>query len=123
MTSGIEGEILPEFAKKRSASDDVEYAADIAEDKDLVYLVENTCIHCNKLMKQGELKILPPSYMQERDPYVSKGVVKKRTMCVSCYNAIRSTAREKIRFDRFRSNNNNRTQIIKSIISRLVPNR
>ena len=123
MESGIEeSRVLPRFATKRSASDEMEYAADVAEDKDLVYLVENTCLHCNRLMKQGELKILPPSYMQERDPYVSNGVVKKRVMCVSCYNSIRSTAREKIRFDRFRSNSS-RPRLIKSIISRLAMGR
>ena len=95
-------ETIPGFAKKRAASDGKEYAACIAEGKDLAYLVENTCIHCNRLMKKGETKILPPSYVQERDLYVSNGTVKRRLMCVSCYNTIRATAKEKVRFNRYR---------------------
>jgi hypothetical protein len=88
---------VPEFARKRCASDGQEYAAGVAEGKDLAYLVENTCIHCNKLMGKGEVKIMPPSYIQERDPYVNRGVVRKRLMCVSCYNVIRATTRERVR--------------------------
>lgn len=118
----MEGELetVPGFAKKRSASDEKEYAACIAEGKDLAYLVENTCIHCNRLMKKGEVKILPPSYIQERDPYVGKGTVKKRLMCVNCYNTIRSTSRERVRFDRYRDES--RPQLFRSAI-KLLANR
>ncbi|MDE1854896.1 MAG: hypothetical protein KGH57_01060 [Candidatus Micrarchaeota archaeon] len=96
-------EEVPAFARKASATDEAEYAAEVAEDRDLVYLIENTCIHCNKLMSKSEVKILPPSYIQERDQYVSGGVVKRRLMCLQCYNALRSSTRQRARFDRFRS--------------------
>ena len=93
--------VVPEFARKRSASDEIEYAADVAEDKDLVYLIENTCMCCNRLMKKDEIRVLPPKYIQERDPYVSNGIVRRRMMCVGCYNTLRSTARERVRFHGF----------------------
>lgn len=110
-------ETVPEFARKRPASDGKEYEAAVAEGKDLGYLVENTCIHCNRLIKQSEVKILPPSYIQERDPYVSSGFVKKRLMCINCYNMIRYTSREKVRFDRYR---NSRPQLFRSAIKMLT---
>lgn len=112
---------VPVFARKKSAADELEYAAEVAEDKDLVYLVENTCIHCNRLMNKSEVKILPPSYIQERDPYVSKGIVRKRLMCVDCYNAIRSSAREKIQFDGFR--NSGKAQYLRAAVGRFLANR
>lgn len=111
-------EDVPAFARKVSASDEVEYATDVAEDKDLVYLIENTCIHCNRLMGKIEVKILPPSYIQERDEYVGRGVVKRRLMCVQCYNTIRSGSRERVRFDRYR--NKSRVQAVRTAISSLV---
>ncbi len=118
---GMEIEEIPAFARKRSASDGMEYAADVAEDSDLVYLIENTCLHCSKLMSKSEIKILPPSYIQQRDRYVSGGVVKKRLMCVGCYNTLRSTSREKVRFDRFK--NSNSLPFIRATISRLLSGR
>ncbi len=114
----IEVEGVPAFARKTAASDGAEYAAEVAEDKDLVYLIENTCIHCNRLMSKSEVKILPPSYIQERDQYVSGGVVKRRLMCLQCYNTLRSTTREKVRFDRFRSRN--RMQLVRTAIVRML---
>ncbi|MGA3020489.1 MAG: hypothetical protein ABSD68_00885 [Candidatus Micrarchaeales archaeon] len=98
MQKGDEMEIVPEFARKKSASDEIEYAVDVAEDKDLVYLIENTCMCCNRLMKKDEIRVLPPKYIQERDPYVNNNIVRRRMMCVSCYNTLRSTARERVRF-------------------------
>jgi hypothetical protein len=65
-------------------------------------MVENACIHCNRLIKKEEIRILPPSYLQERDPYVSSGVVRKRVMCINCYNMIRYNCREKAKFDKYR---------------------
>jgi hypothetical protein len=111
-------ETIPEFARKRAASDEHEYATAVAEGKDLAYLVENTCIHCNRLIKKGEVKILPPGYIQERDPYVSNGTVKRRLMCISCYNTIRSTTREKVRFDRYRDDT--RPQLFRTAIKMLA---
>ena len=121
MAMGAEPEIVPGFARKRSASDGLEYAIDVAEDKDLVYLVENTCIHCSRLMSKSEVKILPPSYIQERDQYVSRGIVKKRMLCLQCYSTIRATAKEKVAFDRYR--NASRAQALKTAFSRFLANR
>ena len=111
-------EQVPAFARKTSASDEAEYAAEVAEDKDLVYLIENTCIHCNKLMNKSEVKILPPSYIQERDQYVSGGVVKRRLMCLQCYNTLRSTAKERVRFDRFR--NRSRIGLVRTALVKIL---
>lgn len=111
-------EEVPAFARKRAASDEEEYAAEVAEDKDLVYLIENTCIHCNRLMNKSEVKILPPSYIQERDRYVSDGIVKRRLMCVQCYSTLRSASRERVRFDRYK--NANRMQVVRTVLVRLL---
>lgn len=110
-------EEVPAFARKRCASDEVEYATEVAEDKDLVYLIENTCLYCNRLMGKNEVKILPPSYIQERDQYVSSGVVRRRLMCLPCYNNIRSASRERVRFDRFRRS---RAQLLRNTVGRLL---
>lgn len=118
MKVGDELEIVPEFARKKAASDGLEYAKDIAEGKDLAYLVENTCIHCNRLLSKSEVKILPPSYIQERDPYVRSGLVKRRLMCINCYNTIRSMSKEKVMFDRFR--NKSKPQLFKTAIKLLT---
>lgn len=107
----------PAFARKRCASDEMVYAAEVAEDKDLVYLIENTCIYCNRLMSKNEVKILPPSYIQERDQYVSSGVVKRRLMCLPCYNNVRSASKQRVRFDKFRRS---RAQLFRSTIGRLL---
>jgi hypothetical protein len=66
-------------------------------------MVEDTCMYCNRLMEKGEIKVLPPSYIQERDPYVRRGVVKRRLMCLKCYNTIRGIAKEKARFSEARN--------------------
>lgn len=69
-------------------------------------MVESTCMYCNKLMDKGEIKVLPPSYIQERDSYVRRGVVRRRLMCLKCYNTIRGMAKEKARFSENRKNDN-----------------
>ena len=113
-------ETIPGFGRKKCASDRKEYRAAEAEGRNLEYMVENACIHCNRLMRKGEVKILPPSYIQERDPYVSNGTVKRRLMCVNCYNTIRSTTKEKVRFDRYREDC--RPQLFRTAI-KLLTNR
>jgi hypothetical protein len=113
-------EQVPAFALKRCASDEMEYATEVAEDKDLVYLIQNTCIYCNRLMGKNEVKILPPSYIQERDQYVNGGVVKRRLMCLQCYNNVRSASRQRVKFDRYR---HNRAQLLRGTISRLLASR
>lgn len=109
---------VPAFARKMSASDGLEYVAEVAEDKDLVYLIENTCMNCTRLMNRSEVKILPPSYIQERDPYVSSGAVRRRLMCLHCYNTLRSNSRDKVRFDRFK--NVGKAQILRSAVVRML---
>lgn len=108
------------LARADGAAEVAGYAIGVAEDKDLAYLIENTCLHCNKLMDKSEVKILPPSYIQERDQYVSRGVVKRRMMCLRCYNMLRSTAREKVRFDRFR--NKGRLGTVKTTLIKILGN-
>ncbi len=106
------------LAREKVAGKETEYAMGAGEDRDMAYLIENTCIHCNRLMSKTEVKILPPSYIQERDQYVSGGVVKRRLMCLSCYNMLRSTAREKVRFDRFR--NRGRLQTVRTTLVKML---
>ncbi|MCL5239135.1 MAG: hypothetical protein M1286_01520 [Candidatus Marsarchaeota archaeon] len=108
------------MARQKTAGDEARYATEVAGDKDLVYLIENTCLHCNRLMNKAEVKILPPSYIQDRDQYVNNGVVKRRLMCLHCYNELRSTAREKVRFDRFR--NKSRIGAVKTTLVKILGN-
>ena len=84
---------LRAFARKVAASDGLEYSVDEAEYKDLIYLVENTCIKCNKFLGKDDIKIVPPRYIQERDPQVRNGIVDRRVMCSSCYSSLRSLTR------------------------------
>jgi hypothetical protein len=88
----------PMFARKRAAADGGEYFVEEAEGKDLAYIVEHSCIHCNRLLGPQEVKILPPSYVQDRDPYVNCGLVKRRLMCVGCYNILRSSSRTRAKY-------------------------
>ena len=111
-------EEVPAFARKVCAADEAEYAAEVAEDKDLVYLIENTCIHCNRLMSKGEVKILPPSYIQERDQYVNDGVVKRRLMCLQCYSTLKTSTKQPVKFDRFR--NRSRVGLVKTALVKLL---
>jgi len=107
---------VPEFAKKIAASDGKEYAVDEAEKKDLAYIIENTCMYCGKLMAKDEVKILPPSYIIERDPYVKAGIAKKRLMCVNCYNKIKVAAKERVAF----ASENKQSGAIRAAIKRFI---
>jgi hypothetical protein len=51
--------------------------------------IERSCISCNRLMGAGDVKVLLPRYVQERDPYVRHGAARRRFMCLSCYNRLR----------------------------------
>ena len=86
---------LRSFAKKIAASDGLEYPVDEAEYKDLIYLVENSCIKCNKLLGKNDIKVVPPRYIQERDPQVRNGLVTRRVMCAGCYSGLRLLTRQK----------------------------
>ncbi len=56
-------------------------------------LIANGCFRCNRQLGDREVKVLLPRYVQERDPYVSGGVVRRRFMCLNCYNRLRSLGR------------------------------
>ncbi len=88
-----------------NSSGDDGYATKEAEDKDLAYIVGNSCISCNKPFLGEAVRVMPPRYIQERDYYVIRGVVPRRYMCLHCYGEIKSKARE-----RFRNNLNNRAR-------------
>ncbi|MGC8586841.1 MAG: hypothetical protein ACP5K9_00935 [Candidatus Micrarchaeia archaeon] len=89
---------IPEFARKRAASDGFEYTIEDAEETDLKHLIENSCMLCNRVLEKGAVKILPSSYIQEKDPYVRAGLVAKRYICAECYTKITSGTREKLRY-------------------------
>ncbi|MGC9037228.1 MAG: hypothetical protein ACP5IK_00740 [Candidatus Micrarchaeia archaeon] len=110
----------PEFAKAIAASDGRTYDVEGAEKKDLAYIVENTCIYCGRLMAKDEVKILPPSYVVERDPYVRNGVVKRRLMCVQCYNEIKSAAKTK---EPYAQRNLRSNIIVKSLVKGFLFNK
>ena len=76
---------LQRFARKTAASDNLEYSVDEAEKKDLIYIIENSCMSCNKLLGGGETKVLPTKYVQDRDEFVRNGIVNRRYLCVRCY--------------------------------------
>ncbi len=94
---------FPEFAKKIAVSDNRQYTVDKAEQKDLEYIIENTCLYCGRLMTKNEIKILPPSYIVERDPYVRNGIVKRRLMCVNCYNKVREASKDRVAYEKKRA--------------------
>jgi hypothetical protein len=51
-----------------------------------------SCFGCSRQMGNGEVKVLLPRYVQERDPCASKGTAGRRFMCLSCYNRLRPLA-------------------------------
>lgn len=73
------------------------YEADEAEQADLRYLIENSCIACDKILPRYSVRILPPSYVQERDEHVRSGFVRRRLMCVECYNSMRKMHKLRLR--------------------------
>ncbi len=73
------------------------YEVDEIEAESLKYLVENSCISCDKVLPRYSVRILPPAYMQERDEHVKKGLVSRRLMCVDCYNSMRKAHRHRLR--------------------------
>jgi hypothetical protein len=111
---------LRSFEKKRAGSDDLEYAVDSAERRDLAYLVENSCISCNRPIMQGEVKIVPPRYVQERDHYVRNGAVRRRLMCVACYDTFKTVTRTRIRIRNSESRATKRDFLVKTVINNLL---
>ncbi len=107
------------FNRKAAACDGIVRSVDETEDKDLIYIIENTCMNCNKLMGKLDIKILPPSYIQDRDTYVRNGIVKRRIMCMQCYNEARHSSVSKVRF----ATSAKQPAIVKSAIRRFLLNR
>lgn len=64
-----------------------------ARDGNSGFRIEHSCVRCSRQMGARDVKVLLPRYVQERDPYVRHGVVKRRFMCLSCYNQLRASAR------------------------------
>ena len=48
--------------------------------------VENSCMDCGKEFGKDEIRVIPPRRMQERDRYVQAKLVKRRMLCMKCYN-------------------------------------
>jgi hypothetical protein len=91
------GDRQSDFATKTAASDNIRYTVDEAERRDLIYIIENSCIACNKPFKSNEVKIVPTRYVQERDEYVRSGVVNRRYICAGCYNTMKYSTITKVR--------------------------
>lgn len=88
-------EDAPLFAGRKRASEKDARALEEARPEELQSLVESSCIHCNRQIGKDEIKILPPMYLQERDPYVMRGTVKRRYMCLQCYGEVRSLSKRR----------------------------
>ena len=86
------------FDQKMSASDGLVRDVADAERQDLAHIVENSCMSCNKLLGNREIKVVPPRYVQERDRYVKSGAVLRRIMCVDCYNIMKTVTKSRIRY-------------------------
>ncbi|MHB1830323.1 MAG: hypothetical protein ACYCO0_02925 [Candidatus Micrarchaeaceae archaeon] len=106
------------FDTKVAASDNSECKVGDAESKDLAYLVKNSCLSCNRLLKANEIKIVPPRYVQERDHYVKAGAVEKRLMCVGCYNSLRRVTKSRLRYRDTTSARKN--FLLKSVINNIL---
>ncbi|MGI0141849.1 MAG: hypothetical protein ACREBF_04355 [Candidatus Micrarchaeales archaeon] len=95
---GILGREAPvEFNMKISASDGIKTTVSEAEERDLKKMIESSCMHCNKLIGRGEVKVVPPQTIQEQDRYVASGEVQRRVLCTQCYEKMTSSARERVR--------------------------
>jgi len=97
--SGRSGKIAEAIASKRCVADDKIYDTKSAEEKDLAYIAENTCMVCGRRFRPGELKIVPSQSVQEEDIYVMHGIVPRRYICTDCYESMTSNTREKIKSD------------------------
>lgn len=86
------------FDQKVAASDNLKRSVADAERQDLTHLVENSCMSCNRLLGNSEIKVVPPRYVQERDNYVKSGAVLRRIMCVECYNTLKSVTKSRIKY-------------------------
>lgn len=85
----------PVSQRKRQAQ---RYARALEEAKpeDLAVLLETCCMHCNRPIAKDEVRVLPPNYIQQQDPYVVNGTIRRRHMCVECYAELRSSAKHRM---------------------------
>lgn len=127
MQTVYEGEAVAEkeltFDRKIAACDGLEYSVGGAEEKDLQYLIENSCMRCNRLLAKKEIKVVPPQSVQEKDQYVMGGVVQRRVMCVLCYDEMISTTREKLRHRYKRARSMLREKVLKAFITSNITQR
>ena len=93
LDSGVLG-VLEEGATLGSGG---EYKLDRAEARDLAYLVENSCISCDRVLPKYTVRIVPPRYVQERDEYVRSGFAAKRLLCTECYGTMSKSHRSRMR--------------------------
>lgn len=52
----------------------------------------DSCFGCGRQMGGGEVKVLLPRYVQERNPCAGGGMRGRKVMCLGCYNRLRSSA-------------------------------
>ena len=86
-----------EFNMKVAESDGCMHTVAEAEEMDLSKMIENSCMHCNRVLSRTEIRVVPPMMVQEKDKYVSRGIVQRRIMCTACYDKMISSSRERIR--------------------------
>ncbi|MCL5675310.1 MAG: hypothetical protein M1611_01725 [Candidatus Marsarchaeota archaeon] len=106
------------FTRKVAASDGAEHDVDETEERDLSYIIQDSCMQCSKPFTASMLKVLPPRYIQERDQYVRKGIVARRFMCVPCYNSFDSKARVKMK--RAVTASTGRNAVVRSLLGGLL---
>ncbi|MDE1856036.1 MAG: hypothetical protein KGH49_02260 [Candidatus Micrarchaeota archaeon] len=85
------------FDMKIAESDGCVHTVCEAEEMDLKRMIEGSCMHCNRVLSRGEVRVVPPMMVQEKDKYVSRGIVQRRIMCTQCYDKMVSSTRERIR--------------------------
>lgn len=83
--------------RKPAVAPEAAYETDEEEAESLKYLVENSCISCDKILPRYSIRILPPAYVQERDEHVRSGLASRRLMCIDCYNTMRVVHRQRLR--------------------------
>ncbi len=52
------------------------------------YGIEDRCMRCERPIERDRIRVIPPRYVQERDPYVRAGIVRRRVMCLGCYSRL-----------------------------------
>ena len=79
--------------------------------------IENSCLNCSKPFGKGDVRVMPPRYVLDRDMYVSSGILQRRYLCTSCYSAMRPRSREKLRRGIVSRNGN---RVVRSILANFL---